>query len=105
MSRFRRIIFASLTIFFVRSALAEQTSLSQSIFTLDLPNQPQRPRSFFLSPLASFFLPGFDQWYEGQYSAALFYSGGAVSGLALAVGPGLHWRDYASDDATPDGTI
>ena len=39
----------------------------------DLPKDPQRPRSR-LAPVASLFLPGLDQWIEGQYDYALGYS-------------------------------
>lgn len=41
----------------------------------------QRPRNTFGPPLLSFFLPGFDQWWEGQYAAATAYTG-----LALGAG-------------------
>ncbi len=44
-----------------------------------------RPRNEILAPFVSFFLPGADQWVEGQYQAASLYSGYAALGLATAV--------------------
>jgi hypothetical protein len=43
-----------------------------------------RPRDYMLTPFVSFLLPGFDQWWEGQYSAAAIYSGTAIAGLTYA---------------------
>src|SRR6185437_6293076 len=35
------------------------------------------------SPFVSYFLPGFDQWWEGQYPEAATYTGVAAAGHAL----------------------
>ncbi len=43
-----------------------------------------RPRDYVLSPLVSFLFPGFDQWYEGQYTYAAAYTGTAVASLVYA---------------------
>ena len=49
-----------------------------------LRRSPDRPRSVFWMPLVSFLLPGFDQWWEGQYLSAAAYSGVAMGGLVYA---------------------
>lgn len=48
-----------------------------------LSRRPQEPRNFLLPPLLSLFVPGLDQWYEGQYGWAAFYTGGAIASLTL----------------------
>lgn len=45
---------------------------------------PLRPRSDVLMPLATFFLPGLDQWIESQYAFAGIYTGGALVGLSIS---------------------
>lgn len=40
-----------------------------------LKRDPERPRSDFLMPLTGLLFPGFDQWWEGQYTYAAVYSG------------------------------
>lgn len=50
-------------------------------FTFDLELRPHEPRSYVIAPLISFILPGFDQWYENQYTAAMTYSGIAFLGI------------------------
>lgn len=45
-------------------------------------HSPDYPRSR-LAPVLSFFLPGLDQWLEGQHGHALGYSLTAVAGLSL----------------------
>lgn len=47
-------------------------------------DDPTRARSDILVPTLSFFLPGLDQWLEGQYSWAAAYTGTAVGGLVWA---------------------
>lgn len=41
---------------------------------------PTKPRNYLISPLVSLFLPGFDQWWEGQYLYAGIYSTAAIGG-------------------------
>lgn len=45
---------------------------------------PDRPRSDIGIPLVSFILPGFDQWWEGQYGYAATYTGVAIGGYAYS---------------------
>ena len=47
-------------------------------------SDPNRPRSDIFSPIVSFILPGFDQWWEGQYGSAAIYSGAAIGGYVYA---------------------
>ncbi len=49
-----------------------------------LPREPHRPRNIWGSPAVSFVLPGFDQWWEGQYEAAALYSGSYILSAGLA---------------------
>jgi membrane protease YdiL (CAAX protease family) len=46
-------------------------------------DEHERPRSYILMPLASGFLPGLDQWIEGQYGYASFYTSYTILGLHL----------------------
>lgn len=50
-----------------------------------LPRDPHRPRNDVGPPIASYLLPGFDQWWEGQYVPALGYSATAGVGLGLVL--------------------
>ena len=59
-------------------ATSPERGAKSSVFAVD--NEPTRPRSDIFIPLVSFFLPGFDQWWEGQYTAAALYTGAALSG-------------------------
>ncbi len=59
-----------------------QNQIQASFF--ELSSEPQRPRNAVLPPLVCTVLPGFDQWWEAQYTAGLVYSGAATSGLILA---------------------
>ncbi len=61
----------------------ELSTPSAKIFDLSLTKDPERPRSYFWPQLISFGLPGFDQWIEGQYSQASFYSGLGVAAAYL----------------------
>lgn len=45
---------------------------------------PDRTRSVFWAPLFSLFLPGLDQWMEGQYGYATAYTGVALIGYQIA---------------------
>lgn len=53
-------------------------------FSLSLPNEPTRPRSTSWPVVASFLLPGFDQWWEHQIQSGIFYSGMGYIGLRIA---------------------
>jgi membrane protease YdiL (CAAX protease family) len=46
---------------------------------------PTQPRTFLLPPLISFFLPGFDQWWEGQYKYGAIYSGIGAASLTASL--------------------
>jgi hypothetical protein len=50
---------------------------------------PTRERATFWPQVASFLIPGFDQWWERQTSAAYLYSGIAVGGLGVTATSGL----------------
>ncbi len=54
-------------------------------FDLSLPKAPERHRATFWPQFACVFLPGFDQWWEGQDQSGIFYSGTAVLGLDIAL--------------------
>jgi membrane protease YdiL (CAAX protease family) len=47
-------------------------------------SEPDRPRWVLLPSLASFVLPGFDQWTEGQDSYGMAYTGAGLAGIAYA---------------------
>jgi len=47
------------------------------------PSGHQEKKGLYLSPILSFFLPGFDQWAEGQYDAAVVYTGGKIIARGL----------------------
>lgn len=44
--------------------------------------KPEKARSAFWFPALSFFLPGLDQWWEGQWGPALAYTGTAAASYA-----------------------
>jgi membrane protease YdiL (CAAX protease family) len=66
-------------------------------------DDPDRPRSDIWSPALSFILPGFDQWWEGQYGYAATYTGVAIGGYAyashVAQANNLNQDGSADDDA------
>ena len=57
-------------------------------------------RNYFFSPLATLFLPGFDQWWEGQNTSAFIYSGTATAGLVYAANAGADVKVSKTDDET-----
>ncbi len=59
---------------------AEDEERNRGLFDLGLKNEPQRARNTVLPAALSLLLPGFDQWFEGQYASATFYSGMAYVG-------------------------
>jgi len=88
----RKSFFLTLTFFCFANTHADEETQNQlatpnsglSIFDTQLLKNPETPRSFFWPQFASFILPGFDQWLEGQVPAGLFYSGIALGGLGAA---------------------
>ena len=62
------------------------------------PRQRFRQRRENLGPALSFLIPGLDQWIEGQYSSALFYSGFALLGAGLAIGASLESDNSIGSD-------
>lgn len=67
-----------------------------SVFALR--DESDQPRGYFFPPLVSLFLPGFDQWWEGQYSSAFIYSGIAVGGYVYAA----HAQQDVKANPNPD---
>jgi membrane protease YdiL (CAAX protease family) len=63
-------------------------SLTQkaSWWSLDLPNEPRRPRSDVWAPAMSLLLPGLDQFCEHQVTAGALYMGYAAVGLKQMMG-------------------
>lgn len=61
---------------------SEVKSESKNLFTPR--NDLGRPRNYVLSPLVSLLLPGFDQWWEGQYVAGGLYTSAALLGYEYA---------------------
>ncbi|HXH31467.1 MAG TPA: CPBP family intramembrane glutamic endopeptidase [Bacteriovoracaceae bacterium] len=61
------------------------TPLRADVFSLEYPNDPEKIRGVWSAPLLSFFLPGADQWSEGQYQQGAFYSGIAATGLTAGL--------------------
>lgn len=60
------------------------SDLHKRFFSFELPTRPEKSRNDLWPPLATFLLPGFDQWVEFQYPSATMYSSIALGGLALA---------------------
>ncbi len=82
-------------IFFLLSANLA-SALAFDPFSLEL-SDPQRERGTFWPQLASFILPGFDQWAEKQVDAGLLYSGIAVGGMTVTRTSGV--TDYSSSQS------
>ena len=55
----------------------------KSFFSTDLHKHFEKKRNYLWLPLASFVMPGFDQWWENQNGPAITYTTAAVAGLAL----------------------
>lgn len=62
------------------------------------------PKSDILAPALSLLLPGLDQWWEDDYSAAMIYSGLYLGGASIASGAAtsLADRQEADPDFNPD---
>lgn len=63
---------------------------------------PDRPRSDLGIPFVSFLLPGFDQWWEGQYGSAGAYTGiwlgSSIYAATVAGANGLNTRGEPVDE-------
>ena len=55
----------------------------KSFFSTDLHKNFEKKRNYLWPPLASFVMPGFDQWWENQNGPAIVYTSSAVAGVAL----------------------
>lgn len=81
-------IFSALFLcFFIESSLSFAETNDESLNSdspYSLKYEPQRKRGFILPPLASYVIPGFDQWVEEQRPWAFGYSGFAIGGYLLA---------------------
>ena len=67
-----------------------------------LRKHPEKVRGYVWRPIGSFFVPGLDQWIEGQYPAATAYSGLALAGIGMAVGSGVPLNANISLDSKND---
>ncbi len=77
----------ALTIWLLASCLAVGPAARSAESPYSVSSEPKRSRTFLLPPMASFLLPGFDQWWEGQHGYAGLYTGIAAGAI---VGEGLH---------------
>lgn len=66
---------------------------------------PTRRRSDIFIPAVSFLLPGFDQWWEGQYGSAALYTGAAIGGTIYSreIAKANHILMSGETDADGDG--
>jgi len=80
-----------------------KSAWSESMFRP--PNNPNHPRNAFLPPLVSFVLPGFDQWWEGQYAYAIPYSALGIAGIAVSRSADSDKLKYFSDLTERDPDI
>ncbi len=80
------------------NASTENYSPDRSVFSFDLIRNPSVPRSYFWSPVFCFFLPGIDQWYEGQTTQAGLYTGVAILGSVTEVWAAETYRGLSGDD-------
>jgi hypothetical protein len=70
----RQFVFLVLSLLlFVNSNCMAQSVPRTPWWSLDLPEEPVRPRSDFLAPFGSLLLPSFDQFWEGQTTAGGLY--------------------------------
>lgn len=69
--------------------------------------RPEKARSAFWFPLICFVVPGFDQWWEGQFVPAIAYTGTAAAGYGyidyLKNQNGIYERDRAKRLAIKNG--
>lgn len=62
----------------------ESGNLKRSVFSFDVPKEPERRRSVVWPLPLTMLLPGFDQWYEGQEREGAILSFSAFGGLWLS---------------------
>lgn len=77
-------------------AQTEEYNPESSPFYLD--SNPTKRRNYVWPPLVSILLPGFDQYWEEQYTYAISYSGAALLGQAYA----FHNLRAYNDHERPD---
>lgn len=63
-------------------AVSAERDIATSESAFALTKNPSKKRNYFLPPLVSLVVPGFDQWWEGQYGSAMAYTGTALAGIA-----------------------
>ncbi|MBF0312871.1 MAG: CPBP family intramembrane metalloprotease [Oligoflexia bacterium] len=88
MNRKYFITFLMVTIF-VTTVFAEE-----EVFRLK--SNPDKKRGVIAAPIFSLFLPGLDQYLEGQYPYAFSYTGVALAGSAFFVSESNHHRSQRS---------
>ncbi len=64
--------------------------------------EPERPRDPWLMPFLSLFLPGLDQWWEGQYEWAGIYSFSALAGVGYSIMNRVSYADHPSKEQIQD---
>ena len=77
------------------------SSNNDKFFSTALKRRPTDARAYFGPQVVSLLLPGFDQWYEGQYRAAAFYSALYVGGTALSA-PKIRFAKQDDDTVQTD---
>jgi Type II CAAX prenyl endopeptidase Rce1-like len=102
----KTIISALLTVslLFSNTAFAQVPDFSANdgkFFSPALNRRPTDARAYFGPQLVSVLLPGFDQWYEGQYRAAAVYSALYIGGTALSA-PDIRLNTEDEDAADDD---
>lgn len=60
-----------------------RSNIARSYYRLRISSRP--PMKFILPPLASLLLPGFDQFWEGQWKPGMAYMAGGMAGLGLII--------------------
>lgn len=74
-------------------------------WSLDLPKEPERPRSDFAAPFLSLMLPSFDQFYERQTTAAGLYLTYSLVGLSQMFTSASQIEETETVFATKDDRI
>lgn len=69
--------------FVVQPALAQELKPHYGWFSTEPRKYLEKRRNLYFPPITSFFLPSFDQWWEGQFKAAGTYLGTALVGVNL----------------------
>ncbi|MFZ9595352.1 MAG: CPBP family intramembrane glutamic endopeptidase [Bdellovibrionia bacterium] len=71
----------------VHQAFSDSSSLieNQKVSAFSLSGEPKRQRSIFWPAFTSLLIPGFDQFWEGQYGYAAAYLGARLAGNGMAI--------------------